>query len=561
MYYNTAIPIPIIEGKIVLKTQGSSTYVLYEYDRVYDSKKQYNIPKRTIIGKIDTSNPLLMYPNDSFQEHFPLTALPEIRSEAIRSCCLRIGTYIVIRKIVEKLGLLPILEKRIGKHSALILDLATFCIVNEHNMKQHYSDFAFSHPLFSTQMCIYSDEKISSILSSITKTQITEFLNDWNKKRDQNQRVYISYDNATKSNQPGDFELIERGLSGTGNSSSGDFHNLALVFDQCNSKPLLYEEYPSSINNISRFNFIIDKVLEFKYKNICFVIDRGCLGKDNIHYLDDNNYNFIKVAGTKALVCDTVNSKRNTFETKRVCLIRPYMIYGITTKRKLYRDDNKERYFHIFFNSADLYKEREQLEEKIESYCQFINKSKGKPIKFNNSYTRFFNFFYDKDGQLIEAKEKEEVIQKQLDMSGYFCIITSEKMSAEEALILYKGRDSTDNLFNNKREFIGSANKRKLPKVPISAKFFIQYIALILRSEIYSLINNKIHPLDLEKHSISLSEAIKEFERIEMVIRGNGFYQLDHALTQKQQMILNAFDVDLNHIREAATEISNQLVN
>ena len=37
--------------------------------------------------------------------------------------------------------------------------------------------------------------------------------------------------------------------------------------------------------------------------------------------------------------------------------------------------------------------------------------------------------------------ERNEVINREIQLCGYFVIVTSEKMTAEEALTLYKSRD------------------------------------------------------------------------------------------------------------------------
>ena len=60
-------------------------------------------------------------------------------------------------------------------------------------------------------MRIYSDSKVSRFLNSFTKDQTIGFLNDWNKKRDHKQRIYISYDSTNKNCQAGDIDLVEYG--------------------------------------------------------------------------------------------------------------------------------------------------------------------------------------------------------------------------------------------------------------------------------------------------------------------------------------------------------------
>ncbi|MCD7763749.1 MAG: hypothetical protein LUI14_11260 [Lachnospiraceae bacterium] len=60
----------------------------------------------------------------------------------------------------------------------LTLILVSYLIVEEENVGQYYPDFAFDHPLFSEKMRIHSNSKISRFLKSVTKEQISGFLDD-----------------------------------------------------------------------------------------------------------------------------------------------------------------------------------------------------------------------------------------------------------------------------------------------------------------------------------------------------------------------------------------------
>ena len=54
----------------------------------------------------------------------------------------------------------------------------------------------------------------------------------------------------------------------------------------------------------------------------------------------------------------------------------------------------------------------------------------------------------------------QDVIERENDLSGYFCIITSEKMTAKEALNLYKSRDTSEKLFRGAKSYLGDKSLR-----------------------------------------------------------------------------------------------------
>ena len=211
MYYDFTVPVPQIQGKILQKSKGTTTYIMYQHGQIYKPEKQYVIPQRTIIGKLFSDDKSLMYPNEKYQEFFPDAVMPEERPEAYRSCALRIGSYIVIQKVMNEYKIPQMLQKWLKKDCGLFLDLVAYLIVNEDNAGQYYPDFAFCHPLFSDQMKIYSDVTVSRLLKSISREQTIGFLDDWNKKRNHAQQIYISYDSSNKNCQAGDVDLVEYG--------------------------------------------------------------------------------------------------------------------------------------------------------------------------------------------------------------------------------------------------------------------------------------------------------------------------------------------------------------
>jgi transposase len=560
MYYNFAVDIPSEKGKIITKKKGNVSYILYQYGQEYHKDKRYCIPKRAIIGKVLPDQSGKMYPNEKYTVYFPDASLPEELPETYRSCSMRIGSYTVIRKVMEDYKLPELLQKRFGVKAGLALDLVAYLIVDEENVGQYYPDFAFSHPLFSEKMRIYSDSTVSRFLSSISQEQILGFLDDWNRQRDHKQRIYISYDSTNKNCEAGDIDLIEYGKAK--DDKGVPVFNVSVAYDKTNRVPLLYEEYPGSIVDVSQFTFLVDKVIDYGYKKVGFILDRGYFSRENIQYMDENYYSFIMmVKGCKSLVASLILENRNTFETDRSCSIRAYRAYGKTVTAKLYEDDKRDRFFHIFFNTSRQASEREQLETQIEKYRQFLEKQIGTVNTFGKTYQRYFRLHYNNKKELISVEERSDVVQRELELCGYFCIITSEKMTAAAALAQYKGRDISEKLFRADKSFIGSKSMRVHSSEVLSAKVFIEFVALIVRNRIYNLLKDTMLRIEKNPNYMTVPAALRELEKIEMVRRTDGHYRLDHAVTKKQKTILSAFGIDEDSIRKEATEISSLLAS
>ena len=164
MYADVRVKIPDEKGKITRKKIKGTTYIYYQLDRVYNPDKKYSVPKSTPIGKCCDDDLTMMIPNEKYMVYFPDAKLPEEKQTVSRSSCLRIGAYVVLRRIIAEYHLDEMMADIIGKDSGLFLDLAVYTIVTENNAGQYYPDYAYNHPLFTDKMKVYSDSKVSDFI-------------------------------------------------------------------------------------------------------------------------------------------------------------------------------------------------------------------------------------------------------------------------------------------------------------------------------------------------------------------------------------------------------------
>lgn len=145
MYYDFLVKIPENTGKISKNKRGKTTYIEYTYGRKYLPDKKYNVPQRTTIGKMSDSDSTMMYPNPNFEKFFPEVSLPDCNPSA-RSSCIKVGAFLVIKKIIEDYGLFDHLNSWDERGKGLLLDLAAYSIISENNAAQHYPEYAYNHP-------------------------------------------------------------------------------------------------------------------------------------------------------------------------------------------------------------------------------------------------------------------------------------------------------------------------------------------------------------------------------------------------------------------------------
>ena len=573
MYLEALVKVPDVKGKITFRTKGGATYVEYECNRVYFPDRKYTTVSRKTIGKLADAEKRIMQPNENFLKYFPETVLPEEKDRSSRSCALRIGTWITIRKIVEDYKLPEILGRYLpAKDVGLLLDLAAYSIVEEDNRAQHYPAYAFCHPLFTEGMRQYSDSKVSDFLQEMEPEVSSSFQNDWNARRNHREKIYISYDSTSKHCEAGDLRIVEKGHSKENEETN--IFNYAVAYDTQNREPLFYELYPGSINDISQFQCTVDKARGYGYRCIGFVLDRGYFSKDNISHLEDNGYSFIMMLKGKAdLVQKWILENKGSFETSRSCNIPAYQVYGKTLEKRLFATDKKPRYIHLYHSSNLEAHERAEVEKKINQLTTFLKSHINQFREFGPGMETYFELYYDEEAKKKGKKEKQEqsskkfvffeekmpIIELELKLCGYFVIVTSEKMTAKEALEIYKGRDVSEKLFLSDKTFLGNHALRSSTEESAASKIFIEFVALIIRNRMYNYLKDAMKEMAKKPNYMTVPAAIRELDKIEMARGLDGIYRLDHAVTAKQKTILKAFGLTEANVKYRVEEISKRL--
>lgn len=559
MYLDYTVEIPDVKGKITFRCKGNARYVYYECDRNYNPSKKYTTVKRVTIGKVvdDTTK---MKPNENFRKYFPDVEVPEEKADAERSSCLKAGAYMVINQTAKQTGLTKKLEDIFGRRNAgLILDFATYSIITESNAAQYYPDYAYNHPLFAQDMKIYSDSTVSEFFRSITESQRQSFLDSWNEDRNRRERIYISYDSTNKNCEAGNISMVEFGAAKV--DTGLPVFNYAVGYDLNNSEPLMYEKYPGSINDVSQLQFMVEKVKGYGYKNIGFVLDRGYFSKENLRYMDSNGFSFIiMVKGCKEFISQQVRKQKGTFESDWGNQISEFGVYGKTVHTYVYAADTKKRYVHIYYSASKAAGERTRLEESIQEMQNYLARYQDSDHEFGPAFHKYFHMHYNKKtGHFVYGEPNLSVIRDELDLCGYFAIITSEKMDAKDAISLYKNRDVSEKVFRADKSYLGNSCLRVASEEAASNKIFIGFIALVIRCKLYTALKNKAKELVKKPNYLTVPAAIRELEKIEMTRQLDKVYRLDHAVTKTQKVILSAFDIDAAQVKYKANYIGEIL--
>lgn len=217
-------------------------------------------------------------------------------------------------------------------------------------------------------------------------------------------------------------------------------------------------------------------------------------------------------------------------------------------------------YVHIYYSAAKAAGERARLEESIQEMQSYLKRFQDTEHEFGPSFHKYFRLHYNKDtGHFVYGEPKLQVIRDELDLCGYFAIISSEKMDAKKAITLYKNRDASEKVFRADKSYLGNNCLRVASEEAASNKIFIGFIALIIRCKLYTALKDKASEMVKKPNYLTVPTAIRELEKIEMTRQLDKIYRLDHAVSKTQKVVLSAFGISAEQVKYKANHISENL--
>ncbi len=158
---------------------------------------------------------------------------------------------------------------------------------------------------------------------------------------------------------------------------------------------------------------------------------------------------------------------------------------------------------------------------------------------------------------VIKYRRDDDYIKEQIDLLGYFVIITSKEMSAGKALERYRSRDEIEKLFRTMKTSLEYSTLRVHSQKSLESKTYLIFLASIIRNEIYK----GIKPLLKEnRKEYTVTSCVNQLERISATINNSNKYRRVYSLTAKQKKILSKFGIDEQYLDEQIKRYSNNKI-
>ncbi len=567
------------EGTKLFK-RNNSKYVYHVISSTYIPAKKYNKDVKKCIGKLCDDDSTLMWPNENFELYYPgvittTAILPELPA---LSDTLRVGTYTVLKHIAKQEGLTKILENVHGvKDANRLFDVMLYLITAQSAAFVHYEPFMRSHVMESCE--IISDVTISKLLKEVvSEDNRYEMLRLWNKAHScYAEMIYIGYD-STNFPCEGEISLAEFGAAKEDNSRPQI--NLAITVSQKDTTPLDYEVYPGSIVDMSECACMLQRMYDYGYRNVGFMFDRGYYTEPNFNYLDDMHFDFIMMAQEDTVfIRNLISELAEKLKNDTSLFIVNHDVSGITVKRSLY---GKERFFHLYYDDVKASMSRRQLQSRIGTLKVNLDKLVNTRLRKNANLSDYASWFELEISEITEPKKikkqscrgtnkdgdddiiirmltgytlKQEVIKKQLDSYGFFCIVASKEEDCCTVLENYRGRDNIEKFFRSIKWGMDFKTPAVHSEEATEGKIHLMFLAGIMRNRLLQ-ISRRIKVETKNRRSFTVPGIIDQLEMIECTRTPQNTYSRRYALTARQKIILNALGMSDQSIDNEITSFN-----
>ena len=542
-------PVDLPERTVIIK--GRSGSYVYLTQRVkYSPELKQTRPVRVAIGKLNEEGKLI--PNRNYFEIFPY----EQNEPGDKADFVIAGPHFVADKISAGNGLKELLETIFKDDSDKILDIATYMMMSENNVMQYFEDYGYNHTLFSAEN--FDDNAIGRLFKKIKVKDIDLFIRSWVHMHVEKQ-IYIAYDSTNMNSAAGNLELAEYGHAKDRDELPQV--NLSIGYNQTDQVPLFYELFPGSIIDNTECEKMVERARQYGCREIGFILDRGYFSLRNIRYFEKHNYDYILMTkGNAKFIQEAAEEAGAVLKNGYSNYMQGYELYGMTVEKDLFNTGKKE-YVHVYYNGIEAEKEKITINNRFNKMDEELEKKKEKKIKKAEdvkSYEKYYRLGFDENGYFMNYQRKDNEIMKLINKAGYFAIVTSKKMSAEEALETYRDRDAVEKIFRMEKTYLGNDVFRVHSEEKLESKVFVSFIALIIRNEIYQSLK-ELYKTNRKEYTVP--KVLKDYERLGITKLADEKYHIRYRLTNKQKKILKALGTTEEEYRKFVNEQMDMLVN
>ena len=459
---------------------------------------------------------------------------------------LSAGPYLLFSTIADNLKLSAILGSVFGEEDASkILSLAFYCASGDSLPLYAARQWSEGHKLPGVDKLGEAD--ICRILDRISASDINEFLGAWVKQTPKEN--CLSMDITSVSSYSRQNPYVVFGCSW--DKEKLPQVKLLYVVDQVKKLPVWFEVLPCAISDMKTLRDTIEILnqLGIARRIVC---DRDFSCDKNFERIQAFRFKFtmgvalhwfpeiadkLKLPGRT----DAFSQPSITVEIDEAGKV--FECQGITKTTKFY---GHRVYLHMYYCQGYKVSNEVDLMEHINHVTELFSQEKYPLSEIDNAIAeRCFKPRRYK-GRTIMKCDPVAVADLKKEFGGYFAIISNHVKDTKEALRIYKLREESEKRFDGLRNEEDCHRLRVHSEGRMRARFFIQFLAQILRSYILEQKQSRSDEWEkLKIPSMTVNEIVKDMETLRY-IHIEGHHPFYKRPSKTQLSLLRFYGVDIS---------------
>jgi transposase len=452
----------------------------------------------------------------------------ELKNSSIREY----GTYYFLDALADTTGLKNVLRMSAPESWTELLTLAIYLICTEDPLMycNYWVESTETLPTGSL-----SSQRISELLHKVTEGERADFFTGWARYR--MEQEYLALDITSVSSWSELIDDVEWGYNR--DHEKLPQINLCMLMGENSKLPVYYTIYSGSLKDVSTLDATLKQVtVHIKGEiSVPVVMDKGFYSRNNVNaMLDDKKYRFLIPVSFSSLFArnQVAGEKKDIDKLANTIVCGKGSVRGVT-KTRVWKD-GREVFTHIYYNPLKAVKRKEELYAHVTSLAAL---AKADPAK--KEYQSEFKKYL-----IIRASSKssfghtisirEEVIQKELETTGWLVLISNHIENCEEALKIYRAKDVVEKGFMRLKNSIDLGRLRIHSQSSMQNKVFIGFLSLVLLSHMNKIMLEK----DLYKR-MTMKEMLLILKKLR--IQHVSGRRILFPLTKEQKRILEAFSI------------------
>ena len=513
--------------------KNGDTYV-YESTSYWDKEKKAPRSKQTYLGKLDKETGEIIATNRKkkrVSKDGDKTAAPDAIKPVVRVA----GPNLLLENLAAKTGLDKLLKICFPKIFAEILSLVFFIVQKGLPLSRSEAwSLSNLHPFGE----IMVSQRTSELLREIREDDRQRFLSMWLQKVTEND--YLCYDITSISSYAKGNEYVRFGYNRDGESLPQI--NLALLFGQKSGLPAYYRRMPGKITDVATLKTTMKTMDFIGGKSTRFILDRGFFSQGNVNDMLNRRHHFtIAVPSGRKWVEKIIDQYHDEIASPQNYLqINGREALYATTHLHKWGPEGRRTYLHIYYNAERAAQDFDKFTLKMLQYKQEVES--GKRIADHEKYYERYLIISQTPKQGIKANFNDPEIQKyRKRYAGFFCLFSNAVKDSTEALKIYRDKDVVENCFDDLKNQLDMKRLRVHNSAAMDSRLFLQFLALILVSQLRMTASNHEHLKDL-----TVREIMEHLETLVKVTSPGRYKQVYTETYPVQREILDAFNIHLS---------------